>query len=100
MTAVRVVSDGSGATMPGKKTLQEHERLMGHMADRLGVDLDEAEMRGDLRRGDREAMVLSCTNCISPEECQAWLERRDRADASPDYCRNGEALAGLRETGG
>ena len=35
--------------MPGRKTLEEHAHLMDQMADRLGVDLDEAELaREDL----------------------------------------------------
>jgi len=83
--------------MPGRKTLETHERLMGQMADRLGVDLDEAELRGDLPPDTRADMVLSCTNCTSPEECRNWLETRDKAENAPGYCRNGELLTDLRK---
>ena len=82
--------------MPGRKTLEQHERLMGRMADRLGVDLDEAELRGDLPPQERSDMVLSCTNCTSPEECGKWLESHDKAECTPSYCRNGELLKALR----
>lgn len=83
--------------MPGRKTLEEHEKLMGQMADRLGVDLDEAELRGDLPPGERSDMVLSCTNCTSPEACSQWLEGHEKAEDAPAYCRNGALLKGLRE---
>ena len=39
--------------MQGDKTLKEHEKLMGRMAQTLGADLDEAELRGDLPPEER-----------------------------------------------
>lgn len=84
--------------MPGRKTLEEHGRLMGQMADRLGVDLDEAELRGDLPPEQRSDMVLSCTNCTSPEDCSKWLESHDKSDVTPEYCRNGALLKDLRDS--
>lgn len=82
--------------MPGQKTIEEHSRLMGRMADRLGVDLDEAELRGDLLPAERDNMVLSCTNCTSPEECRTWLDQHGASDDAPEYCRNGSELKALR----
>jgi hypothetical protein len=58
--------------MPGSKTLNEHEELMGRMAATLGADLDEAELRGALDPDERFTMLLSCTGCTDPEGCQAW----------------------------
>lgn len=84
--------------MPGRKTIEEHELLMGQMADRLGVDLDEAELRGDLPPEQRSDMVLSCTNCTSPEDCSKWLASHDTAEDAPAYCRNGALLKDLRES--
>lgn len=78
--------------MPGKKQIDEHRKLMDQMADRLGSDMDEAELRGDLAPGDRDAMILSCTNCASPEECRKWLAAHDSADEPPEFCRNGGVL--------
>lgn len=83
--------------MPGRKTLEDHEQLMGKMADRLGVDLDEAELRGDLPPDTRHDMVLSCTACTSPGACRQWLAGHDTADDAPAYCRNGTPLKGLRD---
>jgi len=84
--------------MPSKTQIDEHRKLMDQMADRLGRDLDEAELRGDLAPGARDAMILSCTNCASPEECRKWLATHDSADEAPEYCRNGEALIKLGKT--
>ncbi len=84
--------------MPNKTQIQKHSRLMDQMADRLAADLDEAELRGDLTPDIREAMVLSCTNCTSPEACEKWLSTHDSADAAPEYCRNGDKLLDLRKT--
>jgi len=81
--------------MPGEKTLKEHEALMGQMARRLGADLDEAELRGDLPPEERSDMVLSCTGCSDPEGCQKWLAENPSADAAPGYCRNADRLADL-----
>jgi len=82
--------------MPGEKTLEEHSRLMGRMADRLGADLDEAELRGDITPEEREDMVLSCTNCTSPGACREWLSSHDSAEDAPEYCRNGSKIKALR----
>ena len=70
---------------------------MDQMADRLGVDLDEAELRGDLPPETRDAMLLSCTNCTSPEDCAHWLEGHADSDEAPAYCRNGAKIRDLRD---
>lgn len=81
--------------MPGEKTLKQHEVLMDQMAQRLGADLDEAELRGDLPPEERSDMVLSCTGCSDPEGCQKWLAQNASADSAPGYCRNADRLVGL-----
>lgn len=81
--------------MPGQKVLDHHAKLMGQMADRLGTDLDEAELRGDLTPSERDDMVLSCSNCTSPEECAHWLASHDSAEDAPAYCRNADKLKDL-----
>lgn len=85
--------------MPGSKTLKDHEDLMGRMAATLGADLDEAELRGTLDPEERFTMLLSCTGCSDPDGCQAWLDANEAADAAPGYCRNGDRLADLAQTG-
>lgn len=81
--------------MPGKKTLEHHESLMTAMAAAMGLDLAEAELRGDLPPEMREDMVLSCTGCTSPGACQKWLSTTQQADAPPAYCRNADALVAM-----
>lgn len=81
--------------MPGQKIIEDHARLMGRMADRLGTDLDEAELRGALTPSERDAMVLSCTNCTSPEDCRKWLDTHDSAEEAPGYCRNASKIKDL-----
>lgn len=83
-------------TILGKKTTDAHRRLMDAMADRLGADLDEAELRGEITPEARGDMVLSCTNCTSPEACGEWLASHDSAEDAPEYCRNGRKLRALR----
>ena len=81
--------------MPGTKTLNLHEDLMGRMARTLGADLDEAELRGELAPEVRTEMLLCCTGCSDPGGCKHWLDDHAEAVAAPDYCRNGAELADL-----
>lgn len=81
--------------MPGKRTLDRHEDLMSHMAAKVGVDLDEAELRGDLLPELRDDMVLSCTSCADPTSCAKWLEQAADGSAPPAYCRNRDILLDL-----
>jgi hypothetical protein len=81
--------------MQGETTLKRHEVLMGRMARTLGADLDEAELRGDLRPEERFDMLLSCTGCADAGGCAQWLDTRDSAKAAPGYCRNSARLEDL-----
>ena len=82
--------------MQGDKTKTEHAALMGRMAQTLGVDLDEAELRGALPPEMRDDMVLACTGCADPMGCRKWLAANDKADRAPGYCRNADELVDLR----
>jgi len=82
--------------MQGKKTLEEHEILVNRMATTVGVDLDEAELRGQITPGERNDMTLSCTKCTDPGGCDQWLGENAKADSAPSYCRNADILAALR----
>ncbi len=74
---------------------ETHSALMSGMADRLGADLDEAELRGAITPGIRNDMVLKCTGCTHPEDCRQVLEAKSDFNEPPIYCRNGEALVEL-----
>lgn len=83
--------------MQGKKTLDQHETLMGKMANSLGADLDEAELRGDLAPEDRTDMLMACTGCPDPAACKEWLLSHGSAEDAPAYCRNGDRLRDLAQ---
>ena len=82
-------------SMQGNKTRARHEVLMTRMAETLGVDLDAAEMRGDLPPEAREAMLLACTGCSDPAGCARHLAAHPKAEEAPDFCRNRDLLRGL-----
>jgi hypothetical protein len=82
--------------MQGQKTLEEHEILVNRMAGTLGIDLDEAELRGRVNPETRAEMTLSCTGCADPGGCDRWLGENAKADQTPAYCRNSDLLASLR----
>jgi hypothetical protein len=81
--------------MQGDKTRAQHAALMNRMAKTLGLDLDEAELRGALPPEQREDMLLACTGCADPTGCAHWLGQTQSADAAPGYCRNGDVLGRL-----
>jgi len=84
--------------MTGTRRYDDHEVLLGHMADVLGVDLEEEIQSGRLPPEEKEAAVYSCMSCEAPEDCRPWLEsHRERgAEAPPPYCRNRDRLEALR----
>lgn len=85
--------------MPHDLTLRRHAALVDRMAETLGVDLEEAVMRGQLAPDALPDMVLRCTSCANPECCEAWLDQQraasaeaTRAATTPYFCRNAEAF--------
>lgn len=84
--------------MQSTDTLKKHAALMDRMATTLGVDLEEAALRGKLQFDEIADAVLSCTGCANPQECGHWLDHNsDGASATPSYCRNSDLLQRLRE---
>ncbi len=93
--------------MPLNKTLRRHADLVDRMAGALGVDLEESVMRGDLNPDALPDMVLRCSACANPEQCEDWLARNPRfsdtagfqtsgPDTTPYYCRNAEVFDDLK----
>lgn len=81
--------------MHNQTTLAKHAALVDAMSDRLGIDLEEATLRGQIDFGEIADAVLRCTGCTGVEGCQNFLDHGIGQDF-PDYCRN----AGLfRELG-
>lgn len=50
--------------------------------------------------GGQEALrtaVLRCMSCGKPDACSAWLAEHGSAEEAPDFCRNHDLFARLRE---
>lgn len=81
-----------------------HLQLLARMGQALEVDLIQAFEAGDLSAEDWAAMVQSCRGCTMPEDCQHWLEVRERQadgrkDALPSVgCCNAAQLLALRQS--
>lgn len=83
--------------MQGKDDFERHARLMDSMATTLGIDLQEAAIRGDISIDDITEAVLRCTGCPDPDHCTGWLNDHARgAEQTPGYCRNRALLDQLR----
>lgn len=74
--------------MQSKSTLKRHAGLVDKMAGRLGLDLEEEVLRGNLRADELPDLVLSCTSCTNPGDCEHWLHENESASQTPSYCRN------------
>ncbi len=82
----------------GQSILKRHAALVDRMATTLGVDLEEATLRGDLPMDDLAEAVLRCAGCSNADGCDHWLadHATTGAEHAPDYCRNARQLEGLR----
>jgi hypothetical protein len=84
--------------MFSQSKLKKHADLMDRTATALGVDLEEAVLRGELDPQDIPEAVLRCAACTDPDHC-ASLTRADNTvlEDIPSYCRNKNTLAQLRD---
>ncbi len=76
--------------------LRHHAALLDETANRLGMDLQEAAIRGALKFDEISEAVLRCTECSEPEACAKWLQTQDAVVAVPHYCRNTPLLTRLK----
>ena len=84
--------------METSKKLKRHAALLDEMAKTLGIDLQEAAIRGDLRIDDISEAVLRCTGCPDPQHCSHWMQGHiEGATVTPDYCSNAALLQQLRQ---
>lgn len=86
--------------MQTKDRLSRHAALVDHMADALGLDLDDKMMQGALTPEELSDAVLRCTLCSSPDQCETWVDSHARPQPdTPDYCRNAQLFRDLRGAG-
>jgi hypothetical protein len=82
--------------MQSTATLKRHADLVDRMAGTQGIDLEERMMAGVMRPEEVSDAVLACTGCAAADACANWLDRTERADTAPDYCRNADLFARLK----
>ena len=76
--------------------LRHHAALLDDTASRLGMDLQEAAIRGALKFDEISEAVLRCTTCSQPEDCAQRLQEDGAVVATPHYCRNTALLKRLQ----
>lgn len=69
------------------KMLERHAALVDAMSDRLGIDVEEAVLRGDIDLDEISEAVLRCSGCSEVSNCEHFLETVEGHDM-PSYCRN------------
>jgi hypothetical protein len=80
--------------MPSDKTLRRHAALVDRMASAVGLDLEEAVLRGSLPADELPELVLRCTGCANPGGCETFLTTPAAQKGAvpvadiPYYCRN------------
>ncbi|MCC5987013.1 MAG: hypothetical protein JJT95_04975 [Pararhodobacter sp.] len=73
-----------------------HSLLVGRMAEALGIDLEEAALRGHFDDAEHQRAIARCTGCEGGADCPHWLEAHDTgASVAPAYCRNAGLFATL-----
>lgn len=72
--------------MPQSQTVKRHVRLMDDVATRVGMNLQEAAIRGALRIEEIQKAVTRCGACPDPDACEAWLAGSEQS--VPPFCQN------------
>lgn len=81
--------------MPNQEALKHHARLVDEMATKLGVDLQQSAIDGDVSVDEISEAVLRCLGCANPMHCEGFLSQHAEVDRTPEYCRNQELLKKL-----
>ncbi|WP_170365507.1 DUF6455 family protein [Ruegeria arenilitoris] len=81
--------------MSRREELRRHAALVDRMAQKLGVDLQEAAIGGSVSIDEITDAVLRCTGCTNPYHCDRALALQNGDGRPPEYCRNQDLLARL-----
>ncbi|WP_170769064.1 DUF6455 family protein [Ruegeria lacuscaerulensis] len=82
--------------MSNRETLKHHAGLVDQMATRVGIDLEDAALRGDVSIDEISEAVLRCTGCANPGHCEALLAQVAVSQDTPEYCRNKGLFAQIK----
>jgi hypothetical protein len=75
--------------MTDTTTIRRHATLVDRMAQKLGLDLEQKVLEGQLDPDSLCDAVLDCTGCSDPDGCTVWLDTpASQTDAAPSMCRN------------
>ncbi len=75
------------------KKLDKSAALVQDMAGHLDVDLDDKLMNNpEIGAYRYRNMIMSCSACTDQEACRQLLDKTEKLDVAPAYCRNGHLL--------
>ena len=84
--------------MTDPEVLKTHANLFDRMGQAMGLDLEQEAIDGTLRFEEIAEAVLRCTRCTCPKVCDRTLASLEgEIERTPDYCRNADLLAYLKE---
>lgn len=80
------------------KQAKRHAALFDEAAQKIGVDLQEAAIAGDLPFDCIADGVHRCMGCSGPSACRDWLDNAQDDNATlPRFCRNKWLLKRLQD---
>ena len=86
--------------MQDTNKIKHHAQLLDQTAERLGVDLQEAAIRGDMHFGEIADALMRCMQCSNPKDCASRLAKDDTGAKVPlQYCENADMLIRLQKVG-
>ncbi|TNJ48526.1 DUF6455 family protein [Phaeobacter sp. B1627] len=84
--------------MTDPEVLKTHASLFDRMGQAMGLDLEEEAVKGTLRFEEIAEAVLRCTRCSCSRICDRYMAGLEaEITRTPDYCRNADLLAYLKE---
>lgn len=83
--------------MQSQQTLKRHAILVDRMAGHMGIDLEEAALRGRITISGIEDAVLRCTGCAQADACESALDTKSAPQGkTPSFCRNADLFDKLK----
>ncbi|MDC0738156.1 DUF6455 family protein [Cognatishimia sp. SS12] len=74
--------------MTDRATVKKHAYLFDTMAQKLGHDMQQHALDGDIGMDELADAVIRCTGCSHPEDCAQRLAAAKQLTQTPNYCRN------------
>ncbi|MDO6726056.1 DUF6455 family protein [Cognatishimia sp. 1_MG-2023] len=74
--------------MPDRETLQKHVYLFDTMSEKLGHDMQQHTLDGDVSIDALTNAVVRCSQCGHADDCAAKLNAARNLSQPPAYCQN------------